>query len=79
LVRCSTIPETGRISCCAPPIDPIEKEVYALSVGKLTRGGLVRALQERTGIPGDASTVLENRVLPALRRLEAHYQVIFHN
>jgi len=48
-------------------------------VGKLTLGGLVQALQQRAGLPGDPSSVLENRVLPALRRLEAHYQVIFHN
>ncbi len=59
--------------------DPIEKEVYALSVGKLNLGGLVQALQQRTGLPGDLSSVLEQRVLPALRRLEDHYQVIFHN
>jgi len=58
--------------------DPIEKEIYALSVGKLTLGRLVEALQRRTGLPGDPDAVLENRVLPTLRRLEQHYQVIFH-
>lgn len=59
--------------------DPVEKEVYALSVGKLTLGGLLGALQQRLGLSGEPSALLENRVLPALRRLEAHYQVIFHN
>jgi hypothetical protein len=45
----------------------------------LNLGRLVQALQQRTGLPGDPSSVLENRVLPTLRRLEDHYQVIFHN
>ncbi len=58
--------------------DPVEKEIYALSVGKLTLGRLVEALQRRMGLPGDPDAVLENRVLPTLRRLEEHYQVIFH-
>ena len=59
-------------------VDPVEKEVYALSVGKLTLGRLVEVLKERTGLPGDPSALLENRVLPTLRKLEEHHQVIFH-
>lgn len=59
--------------------DPVEKEVYALSVGKLPLGRMVPVLMERLGLEGDPSEVLENRVLPTLRKLEQHYQVIFHS
>lgn len=58
--------------------DPVEKDVYALSVGKLSLGELLQELRQRHRLDQDDSTLWHEVVKPMFQRLEDHFQVIFH-
>ena len=58
--------------------DPLEKDIYALSVGKLSIGELLEALSQRHHLQGDRRQLWEEKVRPVFKRLEEHFQLIFH-
>ena len=58
--------------------DPLEKDIYALSVGKLNIGEMLQALIQRHSLNLDSQELWAQHVRPLFRRLEDHFQIIFH-
>lgn len=56
----------------------VEKEVYALSAGKLTLEQMSLAIKQRLDLPDSPTAILHQQIVPALRKLEKHFQVILH-
>ncbi len=58
--------------------DPVEKEIYALSAGKLNMQELCEALCQRLNLAESPAEAFSNKIIPVMKKLEKHFQVIFH-
>ncbi len=58
--------------------DPLEKDIYALSVGKLNIREIMQELRRRHNLTMNDGELWKKHVKPMFKRLEEHFQVIFH-
>ena len=58
--------------------DPLEKDIYALSVGKLNIREIMQELRRRHSIELSDTALWKKHVYPMFKKLEDHFQIIFH-